>query len=244
MASLLSRWRGRSREASVAPRADTTATTSSGTSKQASNEKGDPTMADPSALHDAEKPPHEVTTSGESGVDDEDEADLPEDVKLLPKIVRSVVSLEDDPEAPTITFRYFLLCLIFVPPGAVLFQMGIFRTTASAYPILFVQIASHYVGHWLADILPKKTVRVPFTKWGFSLNPGPWSAKENVLVTVTAASGATSNAAWSSISLAQLYYDTKIPAAACIFFMWAIVYIGYAMAALARQFLLYDPIYV
>ena len=67
---------------------------------------------------------------------------------------------------------------------------------------------------------------------------------ENVLVTVTAASGATSNAAWSSISLAQLYYGTKIPAAACIFFMWAIVYLGYAMAALARQFLLYDPIYV
>jgi hypothetical protein len=25
--------------------------------------------------------------------------------------------------------------------------------------------------------------------------------------------------------------------------MWAIVYIGYAMAALARQFLLYDPVY-
>jgi hypothetical protein len=66
---------------------------------------------------------------------------------------------------------------------------------------------------------------------------------ENVLVTVTAASGATSNAAWASISLAQLYYDTKIPAAACLFFMWAIVYIGYAMAAMARQFLLYDPIY-
>lgn len=62
-------------------------------------------------------------------------------------------------------------------------------------------------------------------------------------MTVTAASGATSNAAWASISLAQLYYDTYIPAAASIFFMWAIVYIGYAMAALARQFLLYDPIY-
>jgi hypothetical protein len=61
---------------------------------------------------------------------------------------------------------------------------------------------------------------------------------------VTAASGATSNAAWAPISLAQLFYDTKIPAAACIFFMWAIVYIGYAMAALVRQFLLYDPIYV
>ncbi|KAF1980252.1 OPT superfamily oligopeptide transporter [Bimuria novae-zelandiae CBS 107.79] len=195
--------------------------------------------------HDAEKPGHEATISRETGaLDGEDEANLPEDLRDLPKIVRSIVSLEDDPDTPTITFRYFLLCFIFVPPGAVLFQMGIFRTTASAYPVLFVQIASHYVGNWLADILPRKTIRVPYTKYSFSLNPGPWSAKENVLVTVTAASGATSNAAWASISLAQVYYDTKIPAAACIFFMWAIVYIGYAMAALARQFLLYDPIYV
>lgn len=48
---------------------------------------------------------------------------------------------------------------------------------ASAYPVLFVQIASHYVGGWLAEILPKKTIRVPFTKFSFSLNPGPWSAK-------------------------------------------------------------------
>ncbi|CAI6337464.1 unnamed protein product [Periconia digitata] len=175
-------------------------------------------------------------------LDEEDEAELPPDVKELPKIVRNIVSLDDDPNAPTITFRYFLLCLIFVPPGAILFQMGNFRTTSAVYPVLFVQIASHYTGQWLAEILPAKTIGV--SRFKFSLNPGPWSSKENVLVTVTAASGATSNAAWAPISLAQLYYDTKIPAAACIFFMWAIVYIGYAMAALARQFLLYDPIYV
>ncbi|KAL1592371.1 OPT superfamily [Paraconiothyrium brasiliense] len=248
MVSLLNRWRERPRENDVAPqRANTVATETSNTSEQAGDEKGRPTVADPGKSHDPEKPLHEVNTPRHTpliDVDSEEEADLPEDLRELPRIVRSIVSLEDDPSSPTITFRYFLLCFLFVPPGAILFQMGIFRTTASAYPVLFVQIASHYVGHWLADILPKKTVRVPFTNRGFSLNPGPWSAKENVLVTVTAASGATSNAAWSCISLAQLYYDTKIPAAACIFFMWAIVYIGYAMAALARQFLLYDPVYV
>ncbi|KAF2442922.1 putative oligopeptide transporter [Karstenula rhodostoma CBS 690.94] len=248
MASLLNRWRGRSREDSVAPqRANTTATETSNSSVQAGDNNGGTDIVDAGKAHDSEKLPHEVDPSRETPaihVDAEDEADLPEDLRDIPRIVRSIVSLEDDPNAPTITFRYFLLCFLFVPPGAVLFQMGIFRTTASAYPILFVQIASHYVGHWLAEVLPKKTVRVPFTKWGFSLNPGPWSAKENVLVTVTAASGANSNAAWAPISLAQLYYGTKIPAAACIFFMWAIVYIGYAMAALARQLLLYDPIYV
>ncbi|KAF2733326.1 OPT superfamily oligopeptide transporter [Polyplosphaeria fusca] len=172
-----------------------------------------------------------------------DDDDLPEDIRDLPKIVRNTVSLEDDPSAPCITFRYFLLCFIFIPPGAILYQMAQYRTTAAAYPILFVQIASYYIGHWLAQVLPKWIVRVPFTSFSFSLNPGPFHIKENVLVAVTASSGATSSAAWAPISLAKIYYDTDIPAPVAIFFMWAIVFIGYAMAALARQFLMYDPIY-
>ncbi|KAF2753322.1 OPT superfamily oligopeptide transporter [Pseudovirgaria hyperparasitica] len=211
----------------------------------------------PSIVKRNEKYDAEIGVRGNSGASDSDEKktspaidpddseeDLPDDIKEIPLIVRKIVSLEDDPTLPTITFRYFVLAFFFVAPGAVLYQMGLYRTTSSAYPVLFVQIASHYCGLWLAKVLPAWEIRVPGTKWSFNLNPGPWSPKEHVLVTVTAASGATSNAAWSTISLAQLYFDTKIPAAACIFFMWAIVFLGYAMAALVRQLLLYDPIYV
>jgi hypothetical protein len=100
-------------------------------------EKIDPTV------HDSEKPNEHVASSGTTRLSEdevEDLEDLPEDVRQLPRIVRNIVSLEDDPNAPTLTFRYFLLCFIFVPPGAVLFQMGIYRTTAAVYPVLFVQI--------------------------------------------------------------------------------------------------------
>ncbi|KAF2705706.1 putative oligopeptide transporter [Pleomassaria siparia CBS 279.74] len=235
MASIFNRFQRRLHGDTATPqRADTTATEDSN-----SSEAIDTTNTTSPEKHD----PEIAIAADTPSADADDEADLPDDVRELPRIVRNIVSLDDDPNAPTITFRYFILTMIFVPPGAILFQMGIFRTTAAVYPVLFVQIASHYVGHWLAKVLPATTIRVPFTKFKFSLNPGPFHVKENVLVTVTAASGATSNAAWASISLAQLYYDTHIPAAAALFFMWAIVYIGYAMAALARQFLLYDPIY-
>ncbi|KAF2108814.1 OPT oligopeptide transporter protein-domain-containing protein [Lophiotrema nucula] len=211
------------------------------TTEELANNKTDPGTTNVKTS-DPEKPDTDIPgLSGPASADDVE--DLPEDVRALPQVVRNIVSLEDDPTAPTITFRYFLLCLIYVPPGAVLYQMSVFRTAAPAYPVLFVQVASHYTGLWLSKILPHKVIRVPFTSFSFSLNPGPWHVKENVLVTVTAASGATSNAAWTPISIGQLFYDTHIPAAAAIFFMWAIVYIGYAMAALARQFLLYDPIY-
>jgi hypothetical protein len=144
MASLFNRWTGRSREGGVAPhQTNTIATEISNPSDQAGDERGGRAVADDGKSHEPEKPLHEVNTSRETpviDVDAEDEADLPEDIRELPRIVRSIVSLEDDPNAPTITFRYFLLCFLFVPPGAILFQMGIFRTTASAYPVLFVQI--------------------------------------------------------------------------------------------------------
>lgn len=116
-------------------------------------------------------------------------------VRDIPWQVRRVVSLTDDPTLPTLTFRYFILTLVFVAPGAFLSQMSSFRTTEAPYSVFFVQIASNYVGLWLAKVLPAKVVKVPFTNLGFSLNPGPWSVKEHVLVTISAASGATYNLA-------------------------------------------------
>lgn len=166
------------------------------------------------------------------------------EIAALPLQVRQIINLTDDPTLLTITFRYFVLSALFVIPGAFLSQMSHFRTTSAPYSVFFVQIACHYVGHFLAKILPAWTVRLPGTSWSFNLNPGPWSIKEHVLVTVTAASGATYNLAYAPIVLAELWYGTRINPAVAIFFMWAIVWTGYAFAALARQILLPDPEYI
>lgn len=117
-----------------------------------------------------------------------------------------------------------------------------FRTTYAPYSVFFVQIASNYVGLWLAKALPKRTVPLPFG-CSFNLNPGPWSVKEHVLVTITAASGATGNLGITPIAMSELYYNRKIHPAAAIFFMWGIVATGYSFAAIARQILLYEPQY-
>ena len=161
----------------------------------------------------------------------------------IPWHVRRVVSFQDDPELPTLTFRYFVMTIIFIAPGAFLEQLNVFRTTSAPYSIFFVQIASNYLGEWLAATLPPSNVRIPFTKWSFNLNPGPFSVKEHVLVTIAAASGATYNLAWTPISLGELYFGAKINPAIAIFFMWAVVWTGYSYAAFARQFLIYDPQY-
>lgn len=164
-------------------------------------------------------------------------------VKGLPSYVRKVVSLTDNPTLPMITFRYFLLSFLFVAPGAFLEQMNSFRTTFAPYSIFFVQIASNYVGVWLAKVLPAWGIRIPFTPWSFNLNPGPFSVKEHVLVTITAASGATVSLGFAPLAISEAYLGQPVHPAKSIFFMWAIVGTGMSYAALARQFLIYDPVY-
>jgi OPT family small oligopeptide transporter len=173
----------------------------------------------------------------------EEEAHDDPEIAQLPLIVRQLVSLEDDPTLPTITFRYFVLSVFFVVPGAFLSQMSHFRTRQAPYSIFFVQICCHYAGHLLAKRLPAWQVRLPFG-YGFNLNPAPWSIKEHVLVTLTAASGATYNLGYAPISIAELFYNTRIHPAVAIFFMLAIVWLGYAIAAIARSLLLWEPDYI
>ena len=176
---------------------------------------------------------------GEEEVVDENDARI----RDIPAYVRRIVSLKDDPTEPTLTFRYFLLTILFVAPGAFLSQMAHFRTTYAPYSVFFVQIASNYVGMWLAKVLPAWHVRVPGTKYGFNLNPGPWSTKEHVLVTISAASGATYNLGYTPIAMSELYFGQRVNGAVAVFFMLGITWTGYSYAALARQFLIYDPHY-
>lgn len=164
---------------------------------------------------------------------------LDKDVLELPKVVRESVPLEDDPDIPVMTFRYFILSTIFIVPGAFLDTMNSYRTTSAVYSIFFVQIVSHWAGKWLAKSLPKRNIQVLGFK--FNLNPGPWSIKETAMITITANSGATGNLATNAISLAELHFNEKVDALIAILFMWAIVFIGYSYAAIAKSFVLYDP---
>lgn len=189
---------------------------------------------------DIEKEKSPPTYTSEE-VDGHDTAGGEDYVNDLPWHVKRIVSLHDDTTLPTITFRYFLLVALFVPPGAFLQQLNMFRTTSAPYSMFFVQIAANYVGGWLARTLPAWDVRIPFTNKSFSLNPGPFSVKEHVLVVIAAASGATYNLAWTPLSLSELYFGDRVNPAIWIFFMWAIVWTGYSFAAIAREFLVYDP---
>ncbi|SJM88812.1 related to sexual differentiation process protein ISP4 [Zygosaccharomyces bailii] len=182
------------------------------------------------------------TRSIESLTTNHEEELLPEDLKSIPKMVRQVVTLEDDPHEPCFTFRVVVLSIIFILPGAFLDTLNSYRTTSAAYSVFFVQICSYWFGKWLAKVLPD--IKIGIGNFKFSLNPGPWSIKENVLITLAAASGATGNQGTTPISLAEIYYKTKVNPAVAIFFMWSINFSGYALSYIARNFLIYEPQFI
>jgi len=105
-----------------------------------------------SATQEAQEPPLKhgdiQTEKSPDTIEEENPEALEPDVQELPPVVRKIVSLEDDPTLPTITFRFFVLSVFFIAPGAFMSQLTIFRTTYAAYSIFFVQIACHYAGRY------------------------------------------------------------------------------------------------
>lgn len=164
---------------------------------------------------------------------------VPDDLAPLLASVRQTVDLTDDPTVPVVTFRFFVLATIFVIPGAFIDTVNQFRTTLALYSIFFVQIAAHWAGELMARHVPAR--KVGLGRFLLSLNPGPWSIKETALVTIAAKSGATGNLATNALSMVEVYFGTRVPTAAAIGFMAAIVFVGYSYAAIAREMVLYDP---
>lgn len=83
----------------------------------------------------AEKPAVLFTINA---VDGRGEEAIPEDdprIRDLPPTVRRVVSLTDDPTLATFTFRYFVLSLLFVMPGAFLSMMSVSSVLCSIPPL-------------------------------------------------------------------------------------------------------------
>lgn len=79
---------------------------------------------------------------------------------------------------------FFVLSTMFSCLGAVISQISWFRTTAASYSMFFVQIVSYWLGTLMARTLPTQDINL-FGFFKFSLNPGPFSIKEHVLITIS-----------------------------------------------------------
>ncbi|KAG6619729.1 hypothetical protein I3842_Q084900 [Carya illinoinensis] len=155
--------------------------------------------------------------------------------------VRLTVSITDDPTLPCLTFRTWVLGITSCAALAFLNQFFGYRQNALYISSVSAQILVLPVGKLMAVYLPEKSVRVPGTKWRFSLNPGPFNLKEHVLITIFANSGSSTVYAVGIITIVKAFYHRQIHPLAAMLLTQTTQLLGYGWAGVFRKFLVDSP---
>ncbi|CAF1559343.1 unnamed protein product [Didymodactylos carnosus] len=115
--------------------------------------------------------------------------------------VANIIPNTDDREMLCLTFRSWLIGLVFTCGFTVMNQYYYYASDAISFDPIFVLLLSYPFGISLAYILPKKTIKI--WNWHFSLNPGKFTIKEHVLVYSMASSS------FLTLPYALAVFDTK-----------------------------------
>lgn len=133
-----------------------------------------------------------------------------DDICPIPE-VRSIVSRIDNTTLPTLTFRMWVLGIISCAVQGFLETRAIFHENGFELPLILSQILAHGMGWFIAAVMPNKFVNVPFTRgFRFTLNPGPFSKKEHVLVCVFAFIGRMRPLLLHTIAITKLHLHEDI----------------------------------
>ncbi|CAI0437595.1 unnamed protein product [Linum tenue] len=124
--------------------------------------------------------------------------------------VRLTVPITDDPTIPALTFRTWVLGVASCVFLSFLNQFFSFRSNALYVSSVSAQILVLPMGKLMAATLPEKAIPIPFTKWSFSLNPGPFNMKEHVLITIFANCGATGAFGLTVVTTVRAFYHRHI----------------------------------
>ncbi|KAH9911356.1 OPT oligopeptide transporter [Epithele typhae] len=188
------------------------------------------------ALHDHEQ--HYVVPDPD--YDDWDDPNIDSDVVSLdddspyPE-VRSAVANTDDPDMPVSTLRAWVIGLVWaiILPG--INQFLFFRYPSIVVTGITAQLLSYPLGRLWAYIVPGYRI------FGVSLNPGPFSMKEHVLITIMANVGYVSAYATDIVAVQRVFYGEVYSFG----YQWMLVtstqLIGFSIGGVARRFLVAPP---
>ncbi|KAG0267865.1 hypothetical protein DFQ27_008045 [Actinomortierella ambigua] len=162
--------------------------------------------------HDIESPVVEL--------DEEENSPIPE--------VAAVVSNKDDPTLPVMTFRYFVLAILFSAFLSFMNMFLWFRSNPMYLSPLVVQLLAYPAGMFLAKVLPH----------GF-MNPGPFNIKEHVLISLTANCAAQPAYSIDVTVIQKVWYKEDFGFLANLLLCLCTQMVGYGMAGVLRRYLVY-----
>ncbi|TFK79308.1 OPT oligopeptide transporter [Polyporus arcularius HHB13444] len=184
---------------------------------------------------DTEKQVHVVPVVAEF-----DDPNLDEDAVVLeddspyPE-VRSAVANTDDPDMPVNTFRAWFIGVLWaiIIPG--MNQFFFFRYPSVTVGGIVAQLLSFPLGRLWARVLPNIKI------FGVALNPGPFTVKEHVIITIMATVGYSSAYATDIVAVQRVYYNQTYNFS----YQWMVVMstqlIGFSIGGIARRFLVSPP---
>ncbi|KAJ7715718.1 small oligopeptide transporter [Mycena maculata] len=164
----------------------------------------------------------------------ENAGDLEEQDSPYPE-VRSAVANFDDPEMPASTLRSWTLGLLFsiLIPG--MNQFFHFRYPSVSVTSVVAQLIAFPIGSMWARWMPNVSI------FGIALNPGQFTIKEHVLITIMAGVASASAYATDVIAVQKTFYGESYSFA----FKWMLVIstqcIGFSIGGVTRRFLVNPP---
>lgn len=160
--------------------------------------------------------------------------------------VRANVEPTDDPTMPSLTFRVLFLGTVASGLGSFVDTLFANRNPSVNIGANVAQLLAYPCGRFLAGVLPRKTFRTFGKEW--TLNPGPFTPKEHMLITIMA-----------NVSFSAGYTNSIIPTQAMPFLFnmafarkfgyqllntLGFTFVGYGLAGLTRRFLVYPSVAV
>ncbi|KAK9452110.1 OPT oligopeptide transporter protein-domain-containing protein [Limtongia smithiae] len=155
--------------------------------------------------------------------------------------VRAVTNLEDDPNETCESFRQYLVGSIWTIVGTGVNTFFYPRFPNIQLSAAVVQVFIYPSGKICEWVLPKKVFHIG--KYSFTLNPGPWTYKEQVLSTMMVAvtiAGAYFTQYNLLVQKLPRYYDNDYVGAGYQFLMcFSSQFFGLGMAGVMRRFVIY-----
>ncbi|WVQ63858.1 OPT family small oligopeptide transporter [Kwoniella botswanensis] len=167
----------------------------------------------------------------------EDEEIIGKGTNIEALVARTVPST-DDPTLPTLTLRVLVLGSTFCILGACSSMVFYFKSNAPQFSQYFVILATYPLGHILAN---EKMIPRGKRIFGWELNPGRFSIKEAILVSVLSSSGAAAAYAADILAIMDLYYDTPVGRLPSILLLLTTQCIGFGLAGMLQNLLVNPP---
>ncbi|KAJ1926191.1 hypothetical protein FBU59_007338, partial [Linderina macrospora] len=151
------------------------------------------------------------------------------------RMIDAAVSSTDDPLTPSLTFRVLLLGAIFSAALAFVNVYYWFRSNPITLGIPVVQLLSLPAGWLLSFILPTRQFNTFGFRW--SLNPGPFSTKEHVLISVMANASTGVAYALDIIVIRRFWIGNPLTFGSGVLLALTSQLIGYSYSGLFHRFL-------